>query len=580
MLLPAHAPTPSQLLRAWSVPLIWLGCLGPVLAQTSPTLPTVPDAGSLAPADSNRRPVVPPQRPGLQAPAAASALQLPRGQTVRVQRLQVLGLSLISEAALRPVLAAYEGRELDLAALQDATAAVVRAYTEAGWLARAYLPAQDVTDGVVRIQVVEARLGEVQVTGSSKRYDRQRAVAQILREQPLGEPIQLERLQRGVLLLGDTPGLRSQAALRAGSRDGLSDVVLELEDSPLLVGNLSLANAGSRATGRAQVAVDGALNNPSGRGDRLALSLGHSDGVDQWQASWQLPVAALRLGLSASGMRYALVGAQFAALQAHGDADSLGLAMEQPLLRSPLRNLSLRISAEQRRYHNEANLAVRSDYRNRVLALALSGNQVHGDGQQSSTAASLKLDIGQLDLDGSPHQADDAAGARTAGRYHKLRYSLVHSRALSGTQTVQAVLNGQLADRNLDSSERFSLGGPQGVRAYPVSEGSASEAQLLNLEWQAVLPAPGWRGKAFYDIGHGRSHVRALSTPVAGERPRYTLQGLGVQLAWTGPAGLDLSLTAARTVGPQPLLNSLGKHQDGSQGRSRMWLQASLPFSL
>ena len=51
--------------------------------------------------------------------------------------------------------------------------------------------------------------------------------------------------------------------------------------------------------------------------------------------------------------------------------------------------------------------------------------------------------------------------------------------------------SGQLSYQNLDPSEQFYLGGPAGVRAYPVSSNGGSTGQLLTTELRwAALKSP------------------------------------------------------------------------------------------
>jgi hemolysin activation/secretion protein len=53
---------------------------------------------------------------------------------------------------------------------------------------------------------------------------------------------------------------------------------------------------------------------------------------------------------------------------------------------------------------------------------------------------------------------------------------------LPGGFTLYASFSGQRASKNLDSSEEFFLGGPNGVRAYPQGEGAGDEGWLSRLE--------------------------------------------------------------------------------------------------
>ncbi len=69
----------------------------------------------------------------------------------------------------------------------------------------------------------------------------------------------------------------------------------------------------------------------------------------------------------------------------------------------------------------------------------------------------------------------------------------------NGTRRM-ALFKAQLSSGNLDSSSKFSLGGPAGVRAYPVGEGSGDQGLQLSLEARRAMGASG-TGLAFFDLG-------------------------------------------------------------------------------
>ena len=195
-------------------------------------------------------------------------------------------------------------------------------------------------------------------------------------------------------------------------------------------------------------------------------------------------------------------------------------------------------------------------------------------------SASLTLTGGTLDLDDSPTQSSDASTTQTDGLFHKLRYSVSRTQVLDEVLSLSMAISGQLADRNLDASEKFYLGGPSGVRAYPVNEGSGSYGQLINLELRYRLPL-GFTLSVFTD--HGRVQVnRNNSYSGASSLNSYSMKGRGVSLAWQPwrekGYGPSLKLTYARRIGENPNPASTGLDQDGSLLRERLWLSAELPI--
>jgi hemolysin activation/secretion protein len=181
-----------------------------------------------------------------------------------------------------------------------------------------------------------------------------------------------------------------------------------------------------------------------------------------------------------------------------------------------------------------------------------------------------------LNLNGSPNEGADAATTQTAGTFQKLRYAASRQQTLTDAVALYVAFSGQAASKNLDSSEKFYLGGPGAVRAYPVNEGSGSEGTLLTLEARVSLPR-GLSLTGFYDRGMVRANKNNDFTGAAVPN-RYDLEGAGVSMGWLAPFGVAIKATLARRIGHNPNPTVTGTDQDGSLTMNRLWLQASLPF--
>lgn len=546
-------------------------------AASAATAQTPPDAGSLLQQNEARKPpALPPAGRSLARPAEPMAL--PAGTQVFVKAFVLRGNTLIDDAALQAELAPFTGRRLGLAELQAATARVGERYSKGGWLVRCYLPPQDLTDGVIQLQIIEARFGGVRLEGSSRRFDSERARRMIEAQQPVGAPLRLPQLDRALMLLDDLPGFSAKGSLVPGAAEGETGLALSLADTPLLLGEASADNAGSRSTGAGRANLSLALNSPLGLGEQAGLSLSHSQGSDFARLFAGLPVgdAGWKIGANLSTLRYRLIGRDFAALQARGSSQTVGLDASLPLLRGRSRNLLLQISGERKRFDNQANGGTSSRYDSSALSLNVSGNLFDELGGGGANTAALGYTAGSLDLSGSPSFAADALSTRSHGNFGKLRYAASRQQALTGDWSAALSLAGQWSADNLDSSEKFYLGGPFGVRAYPVSEAGGSSGQLVNAELRSSLPL-GLRLAAFYDWGQVQINGRPgfVGAP---PRNRYALQGAGLSLGWTGLQKLELRATVARRIGSNPNASAAGTDQDGSLRRNRLWLQASLPL--
>ncbi len=538
---------------------------------------TPPDAGALQQQIERERKLPLPPRSVPEKPAAPPAMK-PAAVSVVVKEFRFAGNTLLGDAQLAAAVAPYLNRSLDFAQLQEAVAAVARAYRDAGWIVRAYLPAQDITEGAVVIQIVEAVFGRLHLEGGPGRVAPERLATLVARQQAAGEPLNADALDRALLLADDLPGVVVTGQLRQGAAERETDLVLAQAAEPLVSGEAVVDNGGARSTGAERLGITLGLASPLGKGDRFAAQVIHSRGSDYVRLTASQPVGAdgWRAGANLSYLAYELVGTEFAALDAEGTVRGAGLDASYPLIRSRLKNLYASFAYDRKRFHNKALGVATSRYETETIGAMLNGNAFDRMGGGGANALGLTLTLGDLDLDGSPNQAVDAVTTRTAGRYAKLRYALSRQQVLAPALSLLVAVSGQEASRNLDSSEKFYLGGSYGVRAYPVNEGGGAEGQLVNVELRWRL-SEGLTVTGFYDWG--RVVQNAFNDyPASADPNAYVLKGYGVSLGWQALLGLDFQAVWARRDGDNPNPTATGRDQDGSLHRNQWWLLAGLSF--
>ena len=199
-----------------------------------------------------------------------------------------------------------------------------------------------------------------------------------------------------------------------------------------------------------------------------------------------------------------------------------------------------------------------------------------GWGGGGVTNGQLQWTLGDLDLAGSPNQAAVASTTRAEGRFQKLRLSLSRTQNRAETVSLVASVNGQLASKNLDTSEKLFAGGVGGVRAYPTSEGSGDAGYVATLEtrWQF---ASRWQVSAFVDQAQLKvNEDNAFSGAAIDNHPTY--RGAGVGLSWQGPVNSVWRATWSRRSGANPNPKPNGSDQDGTLTLDRVWLSAAFQF--
>lgn len=538
-------------------------CL-PLTAQAQ----TPADAGQLLQQIEKERGTVLPKKTAPAISPAPQPMQPVTGVTVTVTTFRFAGNTLLGNDQLAPVVAEYLNRPIGFAELQKAAAAVAEAYRTAGWVVRAYLPQQDIQNGTVTIQIVEAVFGGVKFEGApAKRV----ALTQIQNgfeaQQAKGAPLNNNALDRALLLADDLPGVAVSGSLQEGANARETDLILKLADEPLSVGEASLDNTGSRSTGSERFTANLNFNSPFGYGDLPSANFIHTQGSDYLRLGFTLPVGAdgWRVGANASALSYRLVAPEFVALNGKGTSSTAGLDASYPIIRSRLKNLYLGMNYDQKQFDNQSSGATQSHYKIDTFTANLNGNLFDNLGGGGANSASLALVSGHVALG----TLDAGENAALNGGFTKLRYSLSRQQVITDSVAFYAALSGQDANnKNLDSSEKFYLGGSGGVRAYPTSEGGGSSGNLINLELRGRLPQ-GFVLTGFYDNGHVSNYDGSKS---------YSLKGAGASLVWQAEFGLSLKATWSQRIGNNPNPTATGNDQDGSLHKNRFWLTASMPF--
>jgi hemolysin activation/secretion protein len=193
------------------------------------------------------------------APLAPPAVPAPRVEPTRdttdssakvlVKSMVITGNQEIPTSELTPLVSSLLGSEQTLAQLNAAARRITNYYRSRGFaVARALLPAQDITSGTVTISVIEGRVSSSRIANKSRLSDA--LINSYIAEIKPGDVIRSSQIDRGILLLHDTPGIASsRATLEPGASVGTSELLIEVTPADLLTGSTTLDNYGSRYTG-------------------------------------------------------------------------------------------------------------------------------------------------------------------------------------------------------------------------------------------------------------------------------------------------------------------------------------------
>ncbi len=490
------------------------------------------------------------------------------GPKVRVNSLRVTGETLFSDEQLIAATDFRPGSELNLSDLRNIAGRITRYYNDRGYfLARAYLPAQDIEDGVVTISVIEGRYGAIDLRNQSRLKDK--VAHGVLAGLDSGDIVESAPLERRLLLLSDIPGVGVRSTLAPGSAVGTSDLIVDIVPGRSVTGSIEADNAGNRYTGPYRLGGSVYFNNLTGSGDVASVRVLASNlGLLYGRASYQTLLGNASVGVAYARVNYEL-GREFKSLDADGSADIFSLFGSYPLIRSRDTNLYA-LGAVEARYLEDS-IGLTSTVTNRDIhsvTAGFRGDQRDLIGAGGWSTISVAATWGKLNIETPEARAIDSASSRRNGKYGKLQFSAAHLQQLVGPLSLYGAIRGQVASKNLDSSEQMALGGAYAVRAYPEGEAYGDQGYVANMEARLLLPdfsdtMPGQiQLVGFVDIGA----VTLAKDPWYPGSNSAHRKGYGAGIIWSKPNDFLITASYARKLGDQEATSATDRS-------GRFWLQ-------
>jgi hemolysin activation/secretion protein len=542
---------------------------GDILQQQAPKqeLPVSPSTAPILPQ------VVPP-KPALPAGTKVS---------VTVKDFRFSGNTVFQAAELRELVREFIGKTLDFNGLNDAAGRVQRHYRERGYfLAVAYLPQQEIKDGIVEIAVLEGRLGRINLQVDPKTKLRESFARGILDAHlKTGDLITENSLERPLLLLRDLPDTEVTSELGPSKTQvGAADLTVKLsENTKHFNGYVDADNWGNRFSGEYRIGINLNAGDLTGYGDLLSFrGFVTDENMHFGRLAYVVPLGhyGTRIGASATAFDYRL-GKDFAALGANGNGQVYTMYALHPLLRTRNANVFLQGAAERKDLEDKQDsvglkvdqtitngkLGVVGDFRDRLASGGLNSYSV--------TATGGKLEIqpdSVLAVDQAP-----GTGPQTAGHFSKLNVEYRRLQRITDQFNLLFSYTAQAANKNLSAAEKMALGGPQGVRAFPVGEATGDTGELGTLELRYLVPSFQVFGgdftlSTFYDYGN----VKTLQNPPAADptasKNIRSISGAGVGISLGREGNFLFRLDIATPTSGQPAIS------DPKKVDPRIWAQA------
>ena len=512
-----------------------------------------PTAGIILDGLEIRRPMLPGSPPEVVFNNSQAANTQDRnGRKFLVKGFQFTGNESVRQGALRRVVERFAESELNLFELKKAADAVTAYYRNQGYpLAVAIVPAQKIEDGMVVIEVIEGRIGNLTFDGNT-RYSTP-FLNGYMKPAVTAPVVTMDTLERALLTLNDLPGLAASATLSPGQNRGDTDVVVKIKESPLRVA-LSANNNGRSESGATRLDVTLGLNNPLGIGDELVFRKMQAEKqlMDYTQLKYSLPIgtSGVRVALSQSTAKYTVSG-EFQALEIAGDVTTTELSATWPLERSRSRNLVASMGIRDTKTRQSALATPLTEASMQLLSLGGSGNWVHKDSSSTSASAVFTSNF----KDNIANEAGSVLG--------KLDLDVTHLTGVARKWDFFFHGNGVVSGSSLPDSEKFSIGGPDSVRGFRSAELRGDRGYLIDTELRRQFMVG--RTVGVFSVFHDFGSVTNLGFAT---QDILTSAGMGVTVYPTQKSQVKVDVA-------WPLRNSLSTNLDT---QPRVWASASISF--
>tara|TARA_B110000090_G_scaffold123971_1_gene137292 strand:+ start:115 stop:1848 length:1734 start_codon:yes stop_codon:yes gene_type:complete len=498
-----------------------------------------------------------------------------------------------SNEELEEVIKEAVNKELVYDQLINVTRAISNHYKANGFLATAFLPPQDINDGVIKIKITEAVLGTIifDVEEEEKlNISKENIRLKLLYKIEDSGVLNIDQLDKNVRNLNKIPGINALAELEEGKNFGETNVKVTAINTETIFGNTLVDNNGSRSSGYNKITntinIDGLFN----MGDRLAftnvLSGDHHVKDNHEESNYYAVSSTMPVGyngmlatLRVSKMEYKL-SAPFDSTKPSGYSSEYNLSLNRPLIVSPNFNLNTSFSLGNNKYVNDLGTGNNSDkdVLKSIFNLGFDSRDERLGGGINYGSFALSLAKNDLTNNLSNYETDQSTSDNN-GRNFKGTLNLNRMQKLTDKTNLLVKFNGQLAADNLDGADQFSLGGPNAVRAYPSSEAAGDAGFVASLELKRNL-FKNLESTLFYDYGKIKLHKSLWKDWNSTNKLKnnYHLQGYGVSVGIPIFQNFSINATHAKKIGTNSGRDTSGNDVDGFSWKDRSLISINGKF--
>ncbi|TAE54735.1 MAG: ShlB/FhaC/HecB family hemolysin secretion/activation protein [Nostocales cyanobacterium] len=484
--------------------------------NTTPTPDQIRETEIKPPDFNNREPLPETPLPPLEEllPSPETIPQTPQPSLgdipgkITVNRFEVIGSTVFSQAEFTEKLQNLINKPISFGELLQAREIINQLYIQRGYITSgAFIPPQELKDGIVKIQVVEGQIAEINISGLQRlkpSYIRSRL--ELATKQPLDQNRLIQALQ---MLQIDPLIANLSAELAAGSRPGVNILEVQVKEADAFSGQISIDNQRSPSVGTVRRQLEINHHNLLGYGDRFRVGYVNTDGSNSLDnLSYTFPINAKNgtLGFNYSQTKTNIIEEPFNVLDIQSASRNYQITYRQPLHQTPTQEFIIGVIGS--RQESETSLlddpfplsvGANDQGEVRISALRFFQEYTKRDTKQVFAMRSqFNLGINAFNATNNATEPD--------GQFISWRGQTQYLRLLTPDLTLLLRSDIQISDRPLLALEQFSAGGQQSVRGYRQDSLLADNGLFASAEIRTpILKVPQWQTKLelspFFDIG-------------------------------------------------------------------------------
>jgi len=388
---------------------------------------------------------------------------------ILIKEIVIEGNTVIDAETLNKLTEPYKNRELALEEMSELTDRITMTYQEKGYiLARAYLPEQEIKDGILKISIAEGKIGKIKVSGYThykadviKRYFSQQEELGVIKE---------SLLEKGLLLSSNTPRVKTTVVLKEGEKPGEVDVILDAKDSTSITFGVDMSidfnNFGTDIVGKERYGTAIGITDHywGSRLDIRGVTGNTLTDSALLVLDWKLPLNSYgtQLGLNYLESNYA-VGKDLADLGMKGRSQNHGASITHPIIKE--KNMNLNFSFELARKYNKNIILEQARSLDELDLYTVAVNFDNLDRFLGKNIFSFRYAWGTVLPDSklSPSRLDADIS------FDKYTLNLARIQKIYGYTNIMLRAGAQYSDKRLLSMEEASVGGYGTVRGYDSS---------------------------------------------------------------------------------------------------------------